>query len=207
MNDISENDISEKITLFSEDPKFYYKPPRKYSTLYLLRRDIAFCLGINLENKKPCHKKSKAQWLGAMGIFAGIDLLGKFLNGEDDTRHGKVRQRFKMFLSQYFHINENDADDAEILWHLRNSLLHSFGLYSKDFKKGIEYHFTLVAAYEPLISQRNNKYVIDLMSLYDKFESSIESYLKDLMNLPQLRDNFSKMFDKYGSICVGPLTS
>ena len=197
--------LTEMINLFSEDPKIYHPSPRQYSTLYLLRREIALCLGIDLKSKKPDpNQKSKAQWAGAMVILAGVDLLGKFFAGEDETRFGRIGKRFKKFLeSPYFQASEYDAT---ILYHLRNSLLHSFGLYSKDFNRGIEYNFTLTAVYKPLITiLNNNKHMVDLMSLYDKFDFSVEPYLKDLNNSEPLRTNFENMFNKYGSIYVGPL--
>ena len=43
----------EMIDLFTEDPKKFHPPPRLYSTLYLLRRDISSCLGTDLATKKP----------------------------------------------------------------------------------------------------------------------------------------------------------
>ncbi len=61
-----------------------------------------------------------------MGICAGIDLLGKFFVGNDDK--GGVGKRFRNFLITYFSVPQNDA---ETLYQLRNSLLHSFGLYSE----------------------------------------------------------------------------
>lgn len=199
------SDILTNIALFAEDPKFYHPSTRQCSTLYLLRREIALCLGIDLNSKKPDpNQKSKALWAGAMIFLTGVDLIGKFFDGDDETRFGKIGLRFKKFLmSPYFQASK---DDATILYHLRNSLLHSFGLYSKDFRRGIEYNFTLVDVYKPLITiPNNNKYMVDLMFLYDKFEFSLESYLEDLNNSEPLQINFGNMFNKYGSIRVGPL--
>jgi hypothetical protein len=65
-----------------------------------------------------------------MAICAGIDLLGKFFAGNDTT--GKVESRFRKFSQKYFHLSKKQAITV---FQLRNSLLHSFGLYSEKSKK------------------------------------------------------------------------
>ncbi len=189
--------LTEMINLFSEDPKDYHAPPRRYSTLYLLRRDISSCLGTKLVTKEPDRPPS-AQWPGAMAILAGIDLLAKFYSGDD---RGNVGIRFKDFLqSKYFNLNHNES---YIIYHLRNSLLHSFGLYSFDRKLNKEYWFTLVAKYDPLIELlETDHYKIDVMALYKSFESSVELYLIDLKTDPDLQNKFFILFHKYGSVYI-----
>jgi len=189
--------LNEMINLFSEDPKNYYAPPRQYSTLYLLRRDISSCLGTDLVTKKP-NRSPSAQWPGAMAILAGVDLLAKFYFGDD---RGSVGTRFKDFLqSNYFNLNYNES---YIIYHLRNSLLHSFGLYSFDRRLNKEYWFTLVAKYGPLVeSLESDHYKIDVMALYENFESAVELYLTDLKLDSDLQNNFSRLFYKYGSVCM-----
>ena len=111
--------------LFFENPDVRRDGPGEFGILYLLRRDINRCLVLG-----------EGSWLGAMGVMAGVDLLGKFLEGNDDT--GKVGKRFRHFLRQYFPLG--DASDAETLYQLRNSMLHSFGLYSptenREYRSG-----------------------------------------------------------------------
>ena len=186
--------LKEMIDLFAEDPIVYHSPPRLYGTLYLLRRDISSCLGTDLVSKKP-NRPPAAQWPGAMAILAGVDLLAKFYSGNDK---GNVGTRFMVFLqSRYF--NNLNNNDACILYHLRNSLLHSFGLYS--FDKNNEYWFTLVARYEPLVELvKTDHYKIDVMSLYEKFESAVELYLTDLKSGSDLQNKFFLLFHKYGSV-------
>ena len=186
--------LKEMLDLFTEDPKIYHSPPRLYGTLYLLRRDISSCLGTDLVSKKP-NRPPAAQWPGAMAILAGVDLLAKFYTGSD---RGNVGTRFRGFLqSNYF--NNLNNNDAYILYHLRNSLLHSFGLYS--FGRNKEYWFTLVAKYEPLIELvETDHYKIDVMALYEKFESAVELYLTDLNSDSDLQNKFFLLFHKYGSV-------
>jgi len=184
----------EMIDLFTEDPKIFHPPPRLYSTLYLLRRDISSCLGTDLATKKP-NRPPAAQWPGAMAILAGVDLLAKFYSGVD---RGPVGTRFKAFLqSKYF--NNLNSTDAYILYHLRNSLLHSFGLYS--FGRNREYWFTLVAKDDPLIEiVKTDHYKIDVLALYEKFESGVELYVTDLKSDPGLQNKYFLLFHKYGSV-------
>ena len=84
-----------------------------------------------------------AEWPAIMTIFSGIDLLGKFLAGDDSN--GNVGNRFKEFIIEYFD-ECNNRTDSEIIYELRNSLAHSFNLYSRH------YNFSLVNnENEPLI--------------------------------------------------------
>lgn len=182
--------INEEIESFFSDPKIY-EPKTSYGTLYLLRRDANYCI------------KGPAQWAGAMVILAGIDLLGTFYDGDDDFK--KVGKRFKAYFKKYI-----DKDNAEIIYQLRNSLLHSFGLYSKNDKSHKIYQFHVCAANKELVQYysektdvSNKEYkiiscVIDLIKLRNEFDESIKKYKSDLMINDNLRTKFHKMFNIYG---------
>ncbi len=172
--------------------------PRRYGVLYLLRRDIRRSLDI-VPNRNAL-KTVPDGLTGAMGILAGIDLLGKFYCG-DDT--GKVTQRFKDFLHAYFHLSS--TDDEETIYQFRNALLHSFGLYSKK-RNGKEYHFNVtnvvgVKNIRPLVTHDGHGvYLIDVNVLYNKFENAIEEYSKELANNGDLQKYFSQIFTNYGFV-------
>ncbi len=137
-----------------------------------------------------------------MAILAGIDLLAKFYEGDDTTKKGKIGQRFKGFVSKYF--QPLSDGDEKIIYQLRNSLLHSFGLYSRDRTQ--MYHFRLTAkAGAPFVQQPSpGNYQIDLIALHDRFEQALARYMTDLQNQPQLQTNFRNMFRNYGAIRVSP---
>ncbi len=180
--------------LFFEDPLLFRAGPGNFGILYLLRRDINRCL-----------KPGEGSWLGAMGILAGIDLLGKFLHGEDDYR--KSQFYFKGFLTRYF--AGLDQDQVDLLYQLRNSLLHSFGLYARS-QDGTEYRFCLVAGEGgpwPLIQTRApGDHLIEVITLHREFEKAIERYRRDVLrNKPALQDNFGKIFSNYGRTSIGPI--
>jgi hypothetical protein len=84
-----------------------------------------------------------------MAVLVGVDLLAKFFAGSDDV--GKVGDRFRGFLERFFSIT-NPAD-RDVIYQLRNSLLHSFGLYSKD-KNSDVYRFLTAAGTGQLVSQK-----------------------------------------------------
>jgi len=182
--------------LFFEDPWVYRAPPGQYGILFLLRRDINSCLGAEagLHNRAP----RQIQWPGAMGIFAGIDLLAKFLAGEDGSGVGN---RFRVFVERFFHL---PASEAETLYQLRNSMLHSFGLYSRA-QGGVIYRFTLVACgARPLIRHTPpEQYLVDVISLHEDFEKAVEEYHQALQGDSTLQQNFMAMFPNYGAIHIG----
>lgn len=111
--------LDEKINLFFEDPGTnpadnFQPGANPVGNLHLLRRDINTAYA------------AEAKWLGVMGIMAGIDLLAKLYAGTDTNGVGT---RFRNFVNQY--ITGNNNQQTEVIYQLRNSLLHSFGLYSK----------------------------------------------------------------------------
>lgn len=135
------NDLEKKIEIFFQDPKEKKEIPNIYGTLYLLRRDIYRCMGYDVDT---FIKKNEAIiWPGAMTVLAGIDLLSKFYAGSDECN--KVSERFKAFYSECI-----DDENAEIIYQLRNSLLHSFGLLSKA-KNKTTYRFMVGASRDNLV--------------------------------------------------------
>ena len=141
-----------------EADKFFQSPlqprslPGDFGILYLLRRDIIQCLGKNPNTGAALGLQSV--WPGAMAILAGIDLLAKYLAGNDDR--GGVGKRFREFVkSKYF--GPISAGDEETIYQLRNALLHSFGLYSEsESKKHVvtKYRFTLSFQITATVSAR-----------------------------------------------------
>lgn len=160
--------LSSNIELFFEDPSTPPRPrPTFYGVLYLLRRDIITCFN------------NVAEWPGIMAILAGIDLLGKFYVGSDNTRLVSVRERFTSFLNYFDDISEREK---EIIYQLRNSLLHSFGLYSED-RNGNVYRFTLGKVFPQFIKQDGDRYYVNVLKLREYFNLSIKNYLKDLKKI------------------------
>jgi len=185
--------IDDNIDFFFEKPNSWIDDRRKFSNLYLLRRDIYTCFGINPTTGEKIDYG--VLWPGAMSVLAGIDLLGKYYFGQDDI--GKVGPRFKGYFEKYI-----NNIDSEIIYQFRNSLLHSFGLYSykldKKTKKRIEYSFGLTAHGNILVSKLNESfYLIDILTLWRAFEKSINLYLNDLKNSSDLKTNFNNVFRYY----------
>lgn len=183
--------IQDDISVFFKDPAIPPTPRGKFSVLYLLRRDISQCI-----------TTKQILWPATMAILAGIDLLGKFYAGEDGQ---VVGQRFKNFVNRYF--QPISPDDASTIYQLRNALLHSFGLYSKSGRKtSREYYFSLILPEAGRLVQQDpenpDMYLISIAALYDKFETAIRDYKKDVENDPVLRNNFSLMYPYYGAVGI-----
>src|ERR1700744_2863609 len=154
---------------------FFFREPneipneKEYSILYLLRRDIFTCFGHDPNTME--HIPYQAMWPGVMGILAGIDLLGKYLEGDDVNT--TVTDRFKKYYLRYFNDDETEAD---AIYQLRNSMLHSFGLYSFKLKNKIkikEYFFILDRRNNNQIVsvQKEDWYIIDIVALCNSFEN------------------------------------
>jgi hypothetical protein len=176
--------------------------PGTLSQLYLLRRDISTCFSIDPDNGQGL--PTQALWPGVMAICAGIDLLGKFLAGND--ARGGVGTRFSTFLTTYFGISQNDA---ETIYQLRNSLLHSFGLYSEITDNAGNnvvriYRFSLDRGRGAFITVlANGAYLIDIEILRTEFEKAIAAYEAQLRGDATLQTNFANMFPKHRGIRIG----
>jgi len=185
--------------LFFLSPRTEINPPSWFGVLYLLRRDIDLCMGIDPTTGEPvCYR---ALWPGAMAILAGVDLLAKFFDGSDT---GKIGERFCKFLADP-RVSMLSPEDRDVIYQLRNSLLHSFGLYSEKRagKKAKVYRFFLTSnGTGPLVSRNPPDYCVDLRVLHREFEKAVEAYRAALDSNSQLQDNFVAMFGKYGRIYI-----
>lgn len=178
--------IDEALALFFREPQMPPVIPSTMSVLYLLRRDIAHCID-----------NSIALFPATMALFAGVDLLAKFHAGSDET--GQVGPRFRNFITMYF--SGLSTDDADILYQLRNALLHSFGLYSKTRTR--EFSFNIAPASNLIEKVGNSVYVINPWILRVRFDEAIQQYHAHVSTDSGLRANFQKMFPIYGTIIVG----
>lgn len=190
--------------MFSTDADIFFLSPRTkigvpnwFGVLYLLRRDIDLCMGIDPDTGLAV--SYRAEWPGAMAILAGIDLLAKFFAGSDER--GKVGERFSDFLKEFF-VGTSEID-RNVIYQLRNSLLHSFGLYSKD--KNTTYRFFLTGdKSRPLVAHRPpDQYWVDLRALHGEFEKAVAVYELALDADQKLQVKFAAMFGNYGKIHIG----
>lgn len=179
-----------------------------YSSLYLLRRDVNFCFGIDHATGERRPGAGAALFPGTMTIMAGIDLLAKCWRG-DDAIDG-ARRRFKDFLKTYFGLNAGDKvlaeEHAESIYQLRNGLLHAFGLFSRGRSRR-EYKFILTEDQQQLIRTVHRSAMvshvwIDLRVLRQRFEEAIDLYRRDLSRDADLRSKFIPMFKRYGVLHV-----
>lgn len=186
------DDLRNKIELFFKNPRDFDGKQARYSTLYLLRRDVDLCFGNDPNTGKQVG--FSALFPGAMAILAGIDLVAKFIYGDEQSG---VSRRYKDYIFNYI-----DGEFNEELYQLRNALLHSFGLYSK---KGEEiYRFVLVRRTGRLINRLSEEgYQVNIDLLNFQFEKSLEVYREQLMASEQMQSRFDEMFPKYGLISIG----
>jgi hypothetical protein len=185
--------------LFFLSPRAKIDPPNWFGVLYLLRRDIDLCMGVNPTTGQPV--SYRAEWPGAMAMLAGIDLLAKFFTGSDDAGPGKVGGRFRKFLDRFF--AGTNSTDRDVIYQLRNSLLHSFGLYSKG--AGKVYRFFLTGHGTGALVSHNppDQYHVDLRVLHREFEKAVAAYCAALDSDTRVQANFAAMFGNYGRIHIG----
>ncbi|MBI5605503.1 MAG: hypothetical protein HY879_19405 [Deltaproteobacteria bacterium] len=198
------------LTWFFRSPRSAPCPGETLSPLYLLRRDIDTCFGSDPNTGvllQPIDKLSgapincQALWPGTMAILAGIDLLGKFLVGTDQTRGPgsvTVGVRYKDFCKRYLGLSEPDAN---LVYQLRNSMLHSFGLYAEEIdsqgKVKATYNFILSLGSDAVVQHlKDDYYQVDMQRLRELFDQAVAQYEVDLKDAKDINDKFNVMLPK-----------
>jgi len=175
-----------------------------FGTLYLLRRELVET-GFSVEKIQPesvfsARPLEKRPFASTMLTCTGIDLLGKFLAGHDadDDRNQKCQsrngQRFKAFCKRFLHISEE-----EMLWELRNSMMHSFGLYLSA-RTNRTYRLTSDLDGQVVKRIEGENWQISASSLYWAFIAGVEEYEQAVRANYRLEENFARMFPKYGTL-------
>lgn len=176
--------LTETVERFFADPAVEPAIPGRVSVLHLLRRDV-----------RGCMEGNQFLFPATMAVFAGVDLLAKFYAGEDQSGVG---QRFTRFVAAYF--QPISAQDASILWLVRNALMHSFGLR-------VNGHALNLVSHMPFLIGRDrnnpNTVLVSTHGLYACFERAVERYRQDVLARPELQRGFEDMHEKYGFITMG----
>jgi hypothetical protein len=198
MNNRSFNSLDEAIDCFFRDPA---SPPEEFgqfAILYRLRRDIIECFG---QEPSTGARRRKIIFPGVMALLAGVDLMGKFYAGSDNTGRGEIGRRFRAYLNNFM---GTQGDEDETLWQLRNSLLHSFGLYSRG--GGKTYYFELVEAAGPLIDPvPGDRYRVNCTKLDEAWRASLLEYERQLRVDSRLGNHFRHMLPNYGMMVIEPI--
>jgi len=190
---------------------FFFDPPKKdrtkhrtpegcESVLYHLRREMQFCFFNKIVDESEIQAKDEAPWQsifsGVLLILCGIDLLGKFLQGDDSTRWGEVGRRFTKYLEDCF--DGLSKDQRKLIYTVRNCLAHSFGLYDKDRQKRIAIAPLSSTGEIAMITDKGH--ILHYKNLYVQFVGSLRNYRGKLEKNPELQENFDKMFAHYAYI-------
>lgn len=198
------------------------------SVLYLLRRDAAQLFGFNpntydvRENPRPSLYRESALWPAAMVVFSGIDLLAKFDASTDEEQMPSGTQennawrfssnrRFQTFISRYMNL---DQDEAEMIFQLRNALMHSFSLFARRRRgNGGTFNFVLAQRNGSRLLQwrevgRQRDCIVYLFELHRRFERAVIDYTsiyeERLLSSSAERRIFGELLTRYGFIDVGP---
>ena len=191
-------DVFDKIELFFKDPHSPNDVPGDFSSLYLLRKDAWKCYGCDPSNGT---ETTPVLFPGAMTVFCGVDLLAKFY--ESDS--GSVGDRFKNYVRDFFPSGRLSADVPTHVYGLRNSLMHSFGMRDRKKKAAGDVCYGIKVDYchkdDLVVELKSGEwFVVDLLLLHEEFEASIEEFKKHLHRNAILHQQFSEMWDRYGSI-------
>lgn len=172
-------------------------------TLFLLRCDIRDSKNKFVWNDEQTNQlKSANAWPRAMAVLAGIDLLAKFRRNNDGPGVGS---RYEEFVRDLITDTETDPkSSAAVIYQLRNSLLHSFGLFSEiRNKKGIvvqTFKFTVQYHDQPwLISNpQADDWWVNLHELERRFDTSVTRYRNEVTAGTKPFDD--RLICKYGAV-------
>jgi hypothetical protein len=151
-----------------------------------------------------------------MCIMAGLDLLATFYAGTSISLDRKslkkkpgaerwkygVGKRFEHLLTKFGHLNGNDA---KVIYALRNTLLHSFGIYNK--RNAQRFRLTAETSAAPLIQLVGSKlYCVNLVELHRIFEQDVLSGYEGALHAAPVGSDielaFKKMYPDFGWMLV-----
>jgi len=194
---------------------FWFRPPEPIkepkdlgtmSSLFMLRREIQFCLIGDLTNEDSVIEVAMSRgeyrlFASMMVTMAGVDLLAKFWAGSDEI--GGVGARIKCFAERYMFTNAKDPKrSGEILYQaIRNPLLHSFTLYDRVLQIWLlnrQPQFDIIENPE-----RPGHVLISIEGIYLAFIRGLRAYQEELIRSDDLRAKFERMYERYGTTGFG----
>lgn len=187
------------------NPCAHRRPNGEVSVLYLSRREVQETLADikSIVSESELLKYDRRRlFASSMLMLAGIDLLAKFADGSDSTGPGDIGCRFRAFVEKYMKL---PADQAKVLWRVRNSLPHSFGLYDRD--KGKKIALTGGKAGIPtepsaIVTQLPTEYQVSVEYLYLGYVQAIQGYNSAIPGTAKLEGNFARLFGHYGVLVM-----
>lgn len=172
--------------LYSRNNKTKYTV--RFSPLYLARRDICYCFGINPETSKKINTGSDfgpANFAGIWLIYETLNMLSKSIEMERDD-----------FFEKYLKVK--NLDNILALGKLRNAITHFY--YSLRIKdRGDWWQFSLNPRYRYLIrkdrksSYPSNNFIVNPFIFHERFELGIAILREQLSNRKnrELREQFN----------------
>lgn len=204
--------VAEDIAFFFTDPSAVghdaHQPTGKVSTLYLVRQESQDCFvgrtlaRADLALKLP-RRRYRRLFATSMVLFAGLDLLAKFYEGDDDRR--RIGHRFHTFVRDEMKLT---VAEATALWSVRNTIMHSFGLWDTNANQRVAVASSCRAPrrvdFAP-VQSGGQRWMLCIEHLYRAFCSALDTYRTDLdANEDALLSKFAKMFPTYGWMEIRP---
>jgi len=184
------------------------------SVLYLLRRELIETIGYdpNTETEDDVDQGGSRRRLFASAIlmFTTVDLLAKYMFGDS----GGIGERFKQFL-QSPDGGGLAPSDAELLWAVRNSLVHAFGLPDSTRLAATGHQSVGIAQRLPttaggfdglvVVAHRGDAAVVYVDGLFRVVKHAIDRYRQTLSGAgsSEARTAFTSAFSSYGWIRIG----
>lgn len=202
-------DLSDDMKMFFRNPLTWAAPSSKtetYGVLYLLRRDVYRCFGIDPDGGPP-KQSMRSLWPGTLTIMAGIDLLGRFAIIPAGVAEPGSKARFNNYVRSYVPgiVTTDSASkpsDQKLLYSLRCALVHSFGWSDGDPSTGTMSQFRMNMKTGPLIDgpATDGTFTVSAEELRQRFEQSIAHYIAQLQvdANADLRNRFEQVFPEYG---------
>ncbi len=211
-------DVEDKIVFFFDSPckkVSEHKRGTFVSILYLLRRELietaGYDPGVHDEAVVDASGVRNRLFASLILMFTAFDLLAKFQLGES----GGVGARFKQFL-QAEDGGRMDPSQAELLYAIRNSLVHAFSVPGLDALQRLgmtgvalaqRKEFRSAGRLKGLIttSTHGETAVVYIDGVFRELQTAIGSYRDSLYSSDSQgnRAAFEQTFDKYGYIHIG----
>lgn len=215
--DFEDIEISRTIDFFFAEPSLRHEQHCRgdqFSVLYLLRQELVETQGYNPykdAESAVCKEGARNRLFASLSLmFTGYDLLAKFEQGD---HHRFIGERYIAFLRSDSGAGLNYLH-ADMLYGVRNSLLHSFGVPDDDklTKLGVKQIAivqrrvveTTMGSGNSIVQSNDDVAEVFIDGVYCNFLNTIGRYRDSLYGdgTDERRERFMSMFTKYGTIRI-----
>lgn len=129
-------------------------------------------------------------------VFSALDILSQMYAGKPGMR--RSTKKMLAFYKKYMQVNEVTA---EVLYQLRNAVMHNFGAFAVNPVKNQQYRFIYSDLGDKLFNKKSTVvYEMNTRELLNRFDRAIQQYQNDVLASEVLQCRFYAVYRQTGTL-------